>query len=174
MLSISTRTLTVPLILLLSYVSSAPTTASGLETNQFKVRSSSSTPKYDNLYLTSYHTGAGTAYAVLDADATRARTFVLNGTDDELQYQITDMITVDNRRSPEGFIVNTGASQGGVVEINAGAGTRGTYTTGGTRTVTNGEEVKFSDPQSGGWYGEWHSMSYSAYKESGGTDGNVC
>ena len=41
-----------------------------------------------------------------------------------------------------------------MVEINAGEGSQGTYTTGGTKAVKSGEEVKVNDPQSGGWYGE--------------------
>lgn len=71
------------------------------------------------------------------------------------------MITVDNKNFPEGFVIRTGASEGGVVEINAGEESQGMYILGDSsssggkaQVVKNGDELKVNDPKSGGWYGE--------------------
>ena len=56
---------------------------------------------------------------------------------------------------PEGFVVRTTSGGEGTIEINAGEGSLGVYTTGQSTQVKSGEEVKLNDPQSGGWYGEF-------------------
>jgi len=82
--------------------------------------------------LTSYHTGAGSAFAVLIANTTYtdARTFYINGTFDEV-YLGTSTILSDagsgNETFPEGIVITPSnpddAPQGvSEVDINAGSG----------------------------------------------------
>ena len=59
---------------------------------------------------------------------------------------------------PEGFVVRTTSGGEGTLEINAGEGSLGLYTTGQSIQVKSGEEVKLNDPQSGGWYGEFWNV----------------
>lgn len=78
----------------------------------------------NNYVLTSYHTGAGTAYAVLvpNTTVTSGRIFYLNGTASDVRYHNADVLSDGGTPLfPFGVIINSDES----VSINAGLGQPG-------------------------------------------------
>ena len=80
---------------------------------------------FNDYVLTSYHTGAGTAYAVLvpNVTVTDGRIFYLTGTAEEAFYHNDDILpdSGSDPMFPSGVIINTDGS----VSINAGLGQPG-------------------------------------------------
>ncbi|KAG4025657.1 hypothetical protein MFRU_053g00260 [Monilinia fructicola] len=86
----------------------------------------------NNFILESYHTGAGTAYAVLAENTTEAnpRTFYVNGTATDVRFGNSSTITdagSGNNTFPESIVISpsdpaSSPSNRSTVEINAGAG----------------------------------------------------
>jgi len=86
----------------------------------------------NNFVLESYHTGAGTAYAVLAENTTDAnpRIFYINGTSVDVRFGNSSTLSdagSGNDTFPEALVVSpsnpaTSSSNRSVVEINAGAG----------------------------------------------------
>lgn len=86
-------------------------------------------PSINNFVLTSYHIGAGQAYAVLaeNADATAGRIFYINGTATDVRYGTSNVLTDGGTPLfPFGITVNpVDASGEQAVSINAGEGQSG-------------------------------------------------
>jgi len=80
---------------------------------------------FNDYVLTSYHIGAGTAYAVLvpNTTFTTGRIFYLNGTAEEVRYHNADVLSDSGSDPlfPSGVIINGD----GTVSINAGLGEPG-------------------------------------------------
>lgn len=87
-------------------------------------------PSINNYVLTSYHTGAGTAYAVLVSNDTETtgRIFYVNGTAEEVRYHDSDILSDGGTPLfPAGLIINPAVDGGEeTVSINAGTGQAGT------------------------------------------------
>ena len=105
-------------------------------------------PSFANLSVTSYHTGAGTAYAVLAPGP--GRVAHLNGTKDELANDNGNMV-FEGSSFPSSFIIDRVNLTYNPTEINAGiGGTPGIFIDQGF--------IKVHDPLSGGFYGEFTSL----------------
>ncbi|KAJ5238803.1 hypothetical protein N7468_003422 [Penicillium chermesinum] len=92
---------------------------------EFKLKSTGATlSQHDNLYLTAYHTGAGTNDAVFQSNATVASNFFLNGTNafadlktqypwgieiqSDTNYAAWDSVTINAGTGSDGFSVKGG------------------------------------------------------------------
>lgn len=87
-------------------------------------------PSINNFVLTSYHTGAGTAYAVLvdNTTATTGRIFYINGTAIDVRYNSANVLSDEGSSPlfPAGVSVNAADTAGEQsVSINAGEGETG-------------------------------------------------
>ncbi|KAJ5948749.1 hypothetical protein N7454_002056 [Penicillium verhagenii] len=105
---------------------------------EFKLKTTgSTTPEFNDLYLYSYHTGAGLSDGVLDSNATVATKFSLNGT-----VASADLGT----NFPWGLTVagDTNYAAWEPVTINAGASETGF-------AISNGNFVWSSDDGFAGW-----------------------
>jgi hypothetical protein len=82
------------------------------------------TPSINDYVLTSYHTGAGQAYAVLvpNTTPTSGRIFYTNGTAEEVRYRRSNVLTDGGSPPfPFGIVINEDES----VSVNAGLGSAG-------------------------------------------------
>ncbi|TVY86082.1 hypothetical protein LAWI1_G007920, partial [Lachnellula willkommii] len=97
------------------------------------VTSGDLSPSIQNWVLTSYHTGAGTAYAVLQADTPRF--FYANGTAEEISGNRGNVLT-DEGTAPDfitdGIVLSAPSTASDSVAINAGTGTQNVGITRGT------------------------------------------
>lgn len=147
--------------LLSTIASAAPTKTSSpeyptrLSSENFRlvvaVRSNDLTPSIQNYIMTSYHTGAGQAWAVLQPNetATSGRIFYANGTTDEIENGRSNILSDEGVAPffPGGIVVNppspspTPGSKPEDAEIsvsiNAGAGTPGVGITRSPDEVSN-------------------------------------
>ncbi|KAL9121116.1 MAG: hypothetical protein Q9187_002330, partial [Circinaria calcarea] len=97
---------------------------------------------FANLSVTSYHTGPGTAYAVLAPGP--GRIAHLNGTEEELDHENGNMV-FEGSSFPSSFIIDRVNQTYNPIEINAGeGGTPGIFIDQGF--------IKVHDPLSGGFY----------------------
>jgi len=89
------------------------------------VTSGDLSPSIQNWSVTSYHTGAGTAYAVLQADTPRI--FYANGTAQDLAFNGGNVLSDDGTPAtiPAGVVLGAPSSATGSISINAGVGTKG-------------------------------------------------
>jgi hypothetical protein len=81
-------------------------------------------PSINDYVLTSYHTGAGQAYAVLvpNTTLTSGRIFYTNGTAEEIRYRRSNILSDGGSPPfPFGVVLNEDDS----VSVNAGTGTAG-------------------------------------------------
>jgi len=131
---LSTLTLLAPLTSALPttrQASSSPPTITSTHFQLVANVTSGSLP-IQNFVLESYHTGAGTAYAVLAANTSTAnpRIFYINGTYSETRFGLSSTLSdagSGNYSFPEALEINpvdpaTSASNASSVYINAGAG----------------------------------------------------
>jgi hypothetical protein len=93
------------------------------------VTSNDLTPSINNYVLTSYHTGAGEAYAVLQPNetVTSGRIFYLNGTATDIRYNNGNILSDEGTPLfPAGLIINpSNSANEQTVSINAGTGEAG-------------------------------------------------
>lgn len=91
------------------------------------VTSGDLTPSVQNWAVSSYHTGAGTAYAVLSA--TSKRIFYANGTAEEIRYSQGNVLSDEGTPPfPGGLVLNaptTSTTPEVSLSVNAGLGTTG-------------------------------------------------
>jgi len=98
------------------------------------VTSGDLSPSIQNWSVTSYHTGAGTAYAVLQADTPRI--FYANGTAQDLAFNGGNVLSDEGTPpTPAGIVLGAPYSATGSISINAGVGTAGVGITRGPDPV---------------------------------------
>ncbi len=87
------------------------------------VTSSDLTPSINGFSISSYHIGAGQAYAVLDSDISTSRILYVNGTASEVRYNAANLLSDEGTPLfPAGVSID---STTGAVYINAGEGEAG-------------------------------------------------
>ncbi|MCJ1234833.1 hypothetical protein MMC14_002796 [Varicellaria rhodocarpa] len=129
--------------------SKKPTTSPPFTLSSTLVSPTTGNPSFANLNLTSYHTGAGLSWAVLQNGL--ARPAYLNGTAADFKNENTELLfSGDN--FPFGFVIDRVNSTYDPVEINAGTGTKGIFIDQGV--------VKVHDPLSGGFYACNNTLLY--------------
>jgi hypothetical protein len=91
------------------------------------VTSADLTPSIQNYVVSSYHTGAGQAAAVLtDPSVVAGRNFYVNGTAEDVYYRTSNILTDGGTPPfPSGLIVQPDDSASNLALINAGLGTTG-------------------------------------------------
>lgn len=130
------------------------------QSTEFKLKTTGSTkPEFNDLYLYSYHTGAGLSDGVLDSNATAAPKFSLNGTNAyaDLGTDYPWGMTVAGDTNYAGMCLNETSSSltsflivclaWEPVTINAGAGETGF-------AISNGNFVWSADEGFAGWLGK--------------------
>ncbi|KAL3418601.1 hypothetical protein PVAG01_10318 [Phlyctema vagabunda] len=123
----------------------APTLQSSTFTLVANVTSHDLSPSVNDWVVSSYHTGAGTGYAVLVAADQGGREFYVNGTAEEVRYNEASIASDGGSPPfPFGIVINEPANS---VSINAGLGEKGVGLT------------RFPDPvpklhgaPNGGWF----------------------
>lgn len=130
------------------------------QSTEFKLKTTGSAkPEFNNLYLYSYHTGAGLSDGVLDSNATAAPKFSLNGTtayaDLGTDYpwgmtvagdtNYAGMCLYETSSSLSSFLIVCLAWE--PVTINAGGGETGF-------AISNGNFVWSTDEGFAGWLGK--------------------
>lgn len=133
------------------------------QSKEFKLKTTGSTkPEFNNLYLYSYHTGAGLSDGVLDSNGTAAPKFSLNGTTAyaDLGTDYPWGMTVAGDTNYAGMCLYENAALLGAflivcfclawepVTINAGGGETG-------YAISNGNFVWSTDEGFAGWLGKF-------------------